>query len=151
MKFRIVHLTNDASGLFLTQQEKADVMRIQMDIVGFRYKPGQYLYLNCPALSKHEWHPFTITSAPEEGFVSVHIRTRGDWTSRLKEHICPQIPEDEALASASSNPMAVTSSPSGGVRRHTSVSQARTDLHVIASCAEYPYHAICKLDQPLSM
>lgn len=33
----------------------------------FRYKAGQYLFLNCPSVSENEWHPFTITSAPEEG------------------------------------------------------------------------------------
>mgnify|MGYP003385496747 CR=1 FL=1 len=29
----------------------------------FIFKEGQYLYLNCPFLSKSEWHPFTISSA----------------------------------------------------------------------------------------
>jgi hypothetical protein len=29
----------------------------------FVFKEGQYLYLNCPFLSKSEWHPFTISSA----------------------------------------------------------------------------------------
>lgn len=46
-----------------------------------KYKPGQYLFLNCPDVSRLEWHPFTISSAPEEDFVSVHIRVVGDWTS----------------------------------------------------------------------
>ncbi|GJN05277.1 hypothetical protein PR202_ga22892 [Eleusine coracana subsp. coracana] len=30
------------------------------------------------------WHPFSITSAPGDDYLSVHIRTRGDWTSRLR-------------------------------------------------------------------
>jgi len=29
-------------------------------------------------------HPFSITSAPGDDYVSVHIRTLGDWTSQLK-------------------------------------------------------------------
>lgn len=29
-------------------------------------------------------HPFSITSAPGDDYVSVHIRTSGDWTSQLK-------------------------------------------------------------------
>ncbi|KAK3821527.1 MAG: FAD-binding domain-containing protein [Benniella sp.] len=41
---------------------------------------GQYVFLNCPDISLWEWHPFTITSAPEEDYVSVHIRIVGDWT-----------------------------------------------------------------------
>ncbi|CAL4983447.1 unnamed protein product [Urochloa decumbens] len=51
---------------------------------GFEYKSGQYIFLNCPAISLLQWHPFCITSAPQDSYVSVHIRTRGDWTSRLR-------------------------------------------------------------------
>lgn len=29
-------------------------------------------------------HPFSITSAPQDDYLSVHIRTLGDWTSQLK-------------------------------------------------------------------
>jgi predicted ferric reductase len=52
----------------------SDVVEIRMRKKKFKYKPGQYLYLNCPALSFYEWHPFTISSAPHEDFVSCHIR-----------------------------------------------------------------------------
>nr|GMC73629.1 respiratory burst oxidase homolog protein C [Ipomoea batatas] len=30
------------------------------------------------------WHPFSITSAPGDDYLSVHIRTLGDWTRQLK-------------------------------------------------------------------
>lgn len=30
-------------------------------------------------------HPFSITSAPGDYYLSVHIRTLGDWTTELKE------------------------------------------------------------------
>ena len=52
----------------------SDVVELRMGKKGFKYKSGQYLYLNAPYLSVYEWHPFTITSAPHEEFVSVHIR-----------------------------------------------------------------------------
>merc|ERR1711871_1020785 len=32
----------------------------------FKFKEGQYIHLNCPAISKSEWHPFTISSASED-------------------------------------------------------------------------------------
>ncbi|KAG9443702.1 hypothetical protein H6P81_015042 [Aristolochia fimbriata] len=51
---------------------------------GFRYKSGQYIFLQCPKISPFEWHPFSITSAPGEDHLSVHIRTNGDWTQELK-------------------------------------------------------------------
>ncbi|KAH1131839.1 hypothetical protein J1N35_003217 [Gossypium stocksii] len=51
---------------------------------GFKYKSGQYIFLQCPSISPFEWHPFSITSAPGDEYLSVHIRTVGDWTKELK-------------------------------------------------------------------
>jgi respiratory burst oxidase len=51
---------------------------------GFKYKSGQYIFVKCPAVSPFEWHPFSITSAPGDDYISVHIRTLGDWTEELK-------------------------------------------------------------------
>ncbi|OMO86369.1 hypothetical protein COLO4_21217 [Corchorus olitorius] len=51
---------------------------------GFKYKSGQYIFLQCPSISPFEWHPFSITSAPGDEYLSVHIRTAGDWTQELK-------------------------------------------------------------------
>lgn len=65
------------------------VIELQMKKHSFHYIPGQYLFLNCPYLSNHEWHPFTISSAPEEEFVSVHIRVVGDWTTDLWNYLNP--------------------------------------------------------------
>lgn len=51
---------------------------------GFKYTSGQYIYVNCSDISPFEWHPFSITSAPGDDYISIHIRTLGDWTSQLK-------------------------------------------------------------------
>ncbi|KAJ0237534.1 Respiratory burst oxidase protein E [Hirschfeldia incana] len=51
---------------------------------GFKYKSGQYIFLQCPTISRFEWHPFSITSAPGDEQLSVHIRTQGDWTEELQ-------------------------------------------------------------------
>ncbi|KAM0910540.1 hypothetical protein ACQ4PT_014076 [Festuca glaucescens] len=51
---------------------------------GFRYRSGQYIFLQCPMISPFEWHPFSITSAPGDDYLTVHIRTMGDWTQELK-------------------------------------------------------------------
>ncbi|KAK2984594.1 hypothetical protein RJ640_018972 [Escallonia rubra] len=50
----------------------------------FRYKSGQYMFVQCPAISPFEWHPFSITSAPGDDYLSIHIRQLGDWTQELK-------------------------------------------------------------------
>lgn len=45
--------------------------------------PGMYVYLNVPELSTAEWHPFTISSAPDDDYLGMHIRAVGDWTKAL--------------------------------------------------------------------
>ncbi|KAJ3669155.1 hypothetical protein LUZ60_011105 [Juncus effusus] len=50
----------------------------------FKYKSGMYLFVKCPDVSPFEWHPFSITSAPGDDYLSVHIRTLGDWTTELR-------------------------------------------------------------------
>ncbi|XP_053330166.1 NADPH oxidase 1 [Spea bombifrons] len=59
------------------------VLEIQMQKRGFKMEVGQYIFINCPSISALEWHPFTLTSAPEEDFFSVHVRSAGDWTEKL--------------------------------------------------------------------
>ncbi|KAL9672554.1 hypothetical protein QQ045_028805 [Rhodiola kirilowii] len=56
---------------------------------GFKYKSGMYIFVKCPDISNFEWHPFSITSAPGDDFLSVHIRTLGDWTTELKNRFEP--------------------------------------------------------------
>lgn len=48
------------------------------------FHPGDYVFVNIPVIAKYEWHPFTISSAPEqEDYMWLHIRAVGEWTSRL--------------------------------------------------------------------
>ncbi|GKV18536.1 hypothetical protein SLEP1_g28900 [Rubroshorea leprosula] len=51
---------------------------------GFKYTSGQYIFVNCSEVSPFQWHPFSITSAPGDDYLSIHIRTLGDWTAQLK-------------------------------------------------------------------
>lgn len=44
---------------------------------------SQYIFLCCPEISVWQYHPFTLTSAPEEDYISVHIRTVGNFTNAL--------------------------------------------------------------------
>ena len=93
---------------------------------GFRYRSGQYIFLQCPTISPlKEWyawlfihqppmlpisltfctlarHPFSITSAPGDDYISVHIQTRGDWTQELKRifvenYFTPSVPRRAAF------------------------------------------------------
>jgi NADPH oxidase len=60
-------------------------MEIQFRKPSFKYKSGQWLFLQVPAISAFQWHPFTITSCPSDPYVSVHIRQVGDFTKQLAE------------------------------------------------------------------
>jgi len=62
-------------------------MELRIIKPSFKYSPGQWLFLQVPGVSKYQWHPFTITSAPEDPYVSVHVRQVGDWTYALGERI----------------------------------------------------------------
>ncbi|KAL7411134.1 ferric reductase NAD binding domain-containing protein [Mrakia frigida] len=61
----------------------AGAMEIRFNKPSFKYKPGQWLFLQVPDVSRFQWHPFTITSSPEDPYVSVHIRQVGDFTKAL--------------------------------------------------------------------
>ncbi|PGG97139.1 hypothetical protein AJ80_09733 [Polytolypa hystricis UAMH7299] len=60
-----------------------DAMEIQFHKPSFRYKPGQWLFLQVPEVSRGQWHPFTITSCPFDPYISVHVRQVGDFTREL--------------------------------------------------------------------
>jgi NADPH oxidase len=62
-------------------------MELRIIKPSFKYTPGQWLFIQIPEVSKLQWHPFTITSAPEDPYVSVHIRQVGDWTESLGERL----------------------------------------------------------------
>jgi hypothetical protein len=50
----------------------------------FDFHAGDYVYVNIPDVAKFEWHPFTISSAPEdEDYITLHVRVAGGWTGRL--------------------------------------------------------------------
>ncbi|KAI9893845.1 MAG: hypothetical protein M1814_005398 [Vezdaea aestivalis] len=61
----------------------AGAIEIQFAKPSMRYKPGQWLFINVPEVSRGQWHPFTVTSCPQDPYVSIHVRQLGDWTRDL--------------------------------------------------------------------
>jgi len=54
---------------------------------GFNFSPGDWVLIKIPKVAKFEWHPFTISSAPDvHDTFHVHIRGVGEWTNRLYGH-----------------------------------------------------------------
>lgn len=37
-------------------------------------RPGQFIFLRCPEIALFEWHPYSITSAPADPYLTVHIK-----------------------------------------------------------------------------
>lgn len=80
-----------------------NIVRIQFPRVradtgdNFTYEAGQYAFLCVPSLSQLQWHPFTISSAPHEPFVTFHIKVLGDWTNVLFKQTCEEASPFEML------------------------------------------------------
>jgi len=47
------------------------------------HRVGQYMFVNFPTLGLFEWHPYSISSGPEETTVEIHIKALGDHTRKL--------------------------------------------------------------------
>ncbi|KAJ7895097.1 NADPH oxidase isoform 1 [Mycena leptocephala] len=62
-------------------------MELRIVKPSFSYTPGQWLFIQVPEISHFQWHPFTITSAPKDPYISVHIRQVGDFTHALGERL----------------------------------------------------------------
>lgn len=64
-------------------QHPSNVLEIQIKKEHTKTRAGQYIFLCCPEVSLWQYHPFTLTSAPEEDYISIHIRMVGDFTKAL--------------------------------------------------------------------
>ena len=55
----------------------------------FDYKAGQWVKIASSAQNPGEFHSFTISSAPHEDYISLHIRAVGPWTYNFRDHYNP--------------------------------------------------------------
>jgi len=68
-------------------QHPSNVVELQIKKEKTTTRAGQYIFICCPEVSYFQWHPFTLTSAPEEDYISVHIRVVGDFTGALAKAV----------------------------------------------------------------
>ena len=57
--------------------------------ISFDYKAGQWIKIASSAQNPGEFHSFTISSAPHEDYLSLHIRAVGPWTYNFRDHYNP--------------------------------------------------------------
>ncbi|XP_078657992.1 dual oxidase 1-like isoform X1 [Branchiostoma floridae x Branchiostoma belcheri] len=74
-----------------TELLPSDVTNIQFKRPDdFEYKSGQWVRIACPEQGPNEYHPMTLTSAPHESTLSVHVRAVGPWTAQLRRTYDPE-------------------------------------------------------------
>ncbi len=76
-----------------TQLLPSDVIKISFyRPPNFTYRSGQWIRVSCNVVGYTEYHSLTITSAPHEDVLSLHIKARGPWTWRLRNYFDPNVP-----------------------------------------------------------
>jgi predicted ferric reductase len=77
-----------SSPIASSQALRSGVSRLEIERPrGFQFRAGDYAFLCIPAIARHEWHPFTISSAPEQARIVFHVRSLGDWTNALRKRV----------------------------------------------------------------
>ena len=101
---------------------------------GFAHHAGDYLFLRVPAIARHEWHPFTITSAPESEVLTVHVRSLGNWTRALRRRA------EEQMRAGAAEISAYVDGPYGSPSRH--VFESRHAVLIGAGIGVTPFASI---------
>eukprot|EP01119_Soliformovum_irregulare_P016622 TRINITY_DN4848_c0_g1_i1.p1 TRINITY_DN4848_c0_g1~~TRINITY_DN4848_c0_g1_i1.p1 ORF type:complete len:540 (-),score=181.21 TRINITY_DN4848_c0_g1_i1:32-1561(-) len=139
---------NQDTILQLAVAHPSKVIELQLKKSTFKYKSGQYLFINCPYIAKQEWHPFTITSAPEEDFVSVHIRVVGDWTGELWTLLNPEkklgIVQENLLSAPDGSPIFKIDGGFGAASEEVFTGGFRTVMLIGGGIGVTPFGSILK-------
>jgi predicted ferric reductase len=81
---RIADRTSSVQATISVMDDVVKVVCFEPHGKRWRIKPGQYILLLMPPVSKMQWHPFTVSSCGE-GFIELHIKCTGGWTERLRK------------------------------------------------------------------
>ncbi|XP_072348918.1 dual oxidase 2 [Scyliorhinus torazame] len=103
----------------------------------FEYKSGQWVRIACLSLGPNEYHPFTLTSAPNEDTLSLHIRAVGPWTTKLRETYSP-----ENVGKLGGNPKIYLDGPFG--EGHQEWNQFEVSVLVGGGIGVTPFSSILK-------
>lgn len=80
----------------------------------FKFLSGQWIRVACTAFRPHEFHAFTLTSAPQDDYLSIHVRAQGPWTWKLRSLFDPANLQYNKLLSSQLPPRIRIEGPFGG-------------------------------------
>jgi len=89
-----------------TRYMKLDILETELlpsDVIKVKfYRPpnmkvmsGQWIRFSCTAIQPEEFHSLTLTSAPHEDYLSVHVKAHGPYTWRLRNYFDKTINDQE--------------------------------------------------------
>ncbi|KAJ2598934.1 hypothetical protein H4R99_003910, partial [Coemansia sp. RSA 1722] len=81
--YRFVRSRTNRPEILSVIEHPSNVIELRFAKKDMDYQVGQYIYINIPSISWFQWHPFTLTSAPEDDELSIHIYVAGGWTGKL--------------------------------------------------------------------
>ncbi|XP_064595646.1 cytochrome b-245 heavy chain-like [Liolophura sinensis] len=139
---RLIRIIRNFQKVTITKVIKrpSNVIELQMKKEGFRSQPGQYVFLKCPQISWLEWHPFTLTSSPDEDHVTVHIRCAGDWTRALATACTEGV--GDGVQQASKLPSIAIDGPFGTAAED--IFRYQVDVMVAAGIGVTPFASVLK-------
>ncbi len=125
-----------ATRVLAGQPLRSGVTHLQIERpAGFTFAPGDYMFVRIPEVAKHEWHPFTISSAPENPVLGLHVRTLGNWTSALRRVV------EQRVARGATEPMQVfVDGPYGSPSAH--IFDSRYAVFIGAGIGVTPFASI---------
>ena len=100
---------------------------------GFVHRAGDYVFVRLPEVARHEWHPFTLSSAPESRSLTMHVRSLGNWTNALRSLV-------EQHGAASQDIVVYLDGPYGSPSRH--LFEARFAVMIGAGIGVTPFASI---------
>lgn len=98
-------------------QHPSNVVEIQIHKERTKMRAGQYIFLCCPEVSIWQYHPFTLTSAPEEEHLSVHVRMVGNFTKALGKALGCELDAKPDVNRADKAKSRVVSMAPGGLQK----------------------------------
>lgn len=82
---RVYKTVSTESRIVVLDNVRPGITSIQIGS-NLKYYPGQYCFINCPNISRFQWHPYSIASGTTDDLI-FHVKSmgKGTWSDRLNK------------------------------------------------------------------